>query len=352
MTAEQFLRELGRSGPAAAYLFVGPEAYQRRRCRQALMEAALPEEERESGLTRHDLEETTLNAVLDDARSFSLFSSRRLLWVAGAEAALPRRLGGEDEPGTAALADYLKAPSPGVTVVFDTARYGMEGDDKAKLERVRKFYAAIPAVVEFAPLGPEEARALVRELARLRKLEIGTAELGLLVETLGGDAGRIAAEIEKLSLFAGPGGRVTREDIAALVPDARAATLFALVAALGRGDRERALTALDVLLREGEYMPLALAFLGTQFRLALAAQEAGLRSAQQIQAHFTKLGIRIWRDRAEQVAQTVNAFPRERLEGAIRLVFGADRALRDARPDDRVVLEQFVFRLTAAGSGT
>lgn len=341
------LRELARTQPAAAYLFIGQESYQRRRCREALVAAALGEEERESGMTRHDLEEISLAEVLDDARSMSLFSSRRLIWVAGAEAALPRRLGGDEEPGAAALAEYLESPTPGVTVVFDTARYALEGEDKAKIERIRKFYAPVRAVVEFAPLGVEEARALVRELARERKLEIGTAELGLLVETLGGDAGRIAAEMEKLSLYAGPGGRLSRDDIAALVPDARAATLFALVAALGRADRQRSLEALDILVREGEYMPLALAFLATQFRLALAAHEAGLRSAQQIQAHFTKLGIRIWRDRAEQVAQTVAAFPKQRLEKAIGLVSGADRALRDARPDDRVVLEQFVLRLTA-----
>jgi DNA polymerase-3 subunit delta len=103
---------------------------------------------------------------------------------------------------------------------------------------------------------------------------------------------------------------------------------------------------LDTLLREGEYLPLALTFLATQFRLAMVAQEAGLRTSQQIQAHFTKQGIRIWRDRADQINQTVAAFPKEKLALAIEKVAGADRALRDTRPDDRVVMEEFVFSLT------
>ena len=68
------------------------------------------------------------------------------------------------------------------------------------------------------------------------------------------------------------------DDIAALVPDARATTIFALVNALGRRDRARALEVLDTLTREGEYLPLALAFLSTQFRMALVAREAGLKS--------------------------------------------------------------------------
>jgi hypothetical protein len=35
------------------------------------------------------------------------------------------------------------------------------------------------------------------------------------------------------------------------------------------------------------------------------------------------------------------------LKRALRLIAYADRALRDARPDDRVVMENFVLRLTA-----
>jgi len=58
------------------------------------------------------------------------------------------------------------------------------------------------------------------------------------------------------------------------------------VNAMGRRDRARALECLDALVREGEYLPLALSFLSTQFRTALAAREAGLKTAGQIQSHF------------------------------------------------------------------
>jgi len=128
---------------------------------------------------------------------------------------------------------------------------------------------------------------------------------------------------------------------------AQATTIFALVAALGRGDRSRSLEILDTLSREGEYMPLALTFLSTQFRMALAAREAGLRGAGQIQAHFNKVGVRIWPERARQIEQTVEAFPKARLERAAQKLFEADRSLRDARPDDRVIMEEMILSLTA-----
>jgi len=166
------------------------------------------------------------------------------------------------------------------------------------------------------------------------------------VESLGADVARISVEIEKLALFAGT-KPVGVEEIGALVPEARATTIFVLVNALGRRDRTRALEILDTLSKEGVYLPLVLAFLSTQFRLALVAREAGLKSAGQIQGHFNRIGVPVWGSRADQIYQTISKFSQPQLERALKLIFQADRGLRDARPDDRIVMEQFVVALTA-----
>jgi DNA polymerase-3 subunit delta len=349
LSPDQFLDRLRRNAPAPAYLFLGPEVYQRSRCRRALVDQALAPDDRENGFTQLDLEQTTMAAVLDDARSLSLFAPNRVIWGSGAEGVLPRGRSADQEQGNGAdeLAEYLRNPTPGTVLVFEASRYDFEGEDRSKLERVQKFYSQIADVVEFRRYTVESARRLAQDLAREAGIQIGLSEIGLLVESLAGDAGRIAIEIEKLRLYTGTNRKVTSDDILNLVPNAQASTIFALVAALGRGDRKRSLDSLDTLLREGEYLPLALTFLATQFRLAMVAQEAGLRTSQQIQAYFTKQGIRIWRDRADQIHQTMTALPKEKLSLAIEKVYGADRALRDTRPDDRVVMEEFVFSLTS-----
>jgi DNA polymerase III subunit delta len=349
LSPDQFLQRIQKAPPAPVYLFLGAEVYQLSGCRRALVEKALAPEDRENGFSRHDLEETTLAAVLDDARSLSLFAANRVVWVSGAEAALPRGRAVSDEENAAAsdLAAYLRHPTPGTVLVFEASRYGFEGEDRAKIERLQKFYSGVPDVVELRPYTLESARRLVQDLAKEAGIQIGLAEIGLLVESLAADAGRIANEIEKLRLYTGGTRKVTAGDILSLVPNAPASTIFALVGALGRGDRKRSLDSLDTLLREGEYVPLALTFLATQFRLAMAARESGLKTAQQIQTQFSKQGIRIWRDRAEQVYQTVSAFPDEKLAQAIEKVYRADKALRDTRPDDRVVMEELVLSLTS-----
>ena len=50
---------------------------------------------------------------------------------------------------------------------------------------------------------------------------------------------------------------------------------------------------------------------------------------------------------ADQISQTASKFSKAQLERAMKLIFEADRGLRDARPDDRVVMERFILQLVA-----
>ncbi|MBI1792468.1 MAG: DNA polymerase III subunit delta [Acidobacteria bacterium] len=355
MSPEQLAAKLKRGGLAPAYLLLGADTYARDRCRAALLDAALPPEERENGLTQYDLNEAGLRDVVDDARSLSLFASRRLILTANAEGALPRQKAGQEEDddaggapsGTAALDRYLKDPSPDVVLVFEAVRFDWEGgDDKKKLERIRKFYGSIAEVVELSRYSLDEARQEAQTLARKAGLNIDRSALDLLVESLGANLARVSIEIDKLRLYGSPERPITEEDIGALVPEARAATIFALVNALGRRDRRRSFQLLDTLVRDGEYLPMALTFLSAQFRMALASMEAGLRGAGQIQGYFAKAGVPIWGSRAEQVYQTISRFSQPQLERGLQLLFEADRDMRSPRPDDRIVMERLILELT------
>ena len=296
-----------------------------------------------------------LAAIIDDARAMSLFASERLIFVI--------RRGSRDAPhhadpmtmrkavaaavaaGSAdVLEAYVKNPTPGVTLVFEATRWDLEGDDKTKSERARKFFGAIPDVVEFRRFTVDEARGELDRIARAANVKLDPAAAEALVEALAADVARIAVEIEKLSLYGKP---ITADDLPLLVPDARQSTIFALVNALGRRDRARSLETLDALVREGEYLPLALTFLATQFRMALVAKEANLRGASQVQAHFQRAGVQMWGSRAEQVSAHAGKFSKDQLERGLKLIFETDRDLRSARPDDRTVVENFVIRLCA-----
>jgi DNA polymerase III subunit delta len=348
LTPAQFLGRVKRGEIPPVCLFLGQEGYNRKRCREAVIAAAgvAPE--------TFDAAENSLAGIIDDARAMSLFASERLMFVVNAEAAMPRQerssyagpsdAGPSDEnAGDASVLEaYIKDPTPGVTLIFEASRFDFDGDDKTKNERTRKFYGAIANTVDFRRFSTDEARMELDRIARATNIRLDAAASQALVEALGADMGRIAVELEKLALYGKP---ITADELPLLVPDARQSTIFTLVNALGRRDRARSLDALDALVREGEYLPLALTFLATQFRMALVAREANLRGAQQVQNHFQRAGVTMWGSRAEQVWGTASKFSPAQLERGLKLIFEADRDLRSARPDDRTVMEGLVARL-------
>src|SRR5512146_1056993 len=101
MTPAQFIARIKKSGAPAAALLIGPEAYDRRRIKDVVT-AAFPE----GSVVEHDLAESGLAEIVDDARSLSLFAAERLVWVSNAEAALPRgKAAAEEEDGGGAPGD-------------------------------------------------------------------------------------------------------------------------------------------------------------------------------------------------------------------------------------------------------
>jgi len=350
VSPQQLIRSLERQPPAPVYLFLGPEGWYRKACRDALIARALGPDSMDEGVTALDLDSHTLAEIIDDARAMSLFAPVRVIWVSNAESALPRGRAAEDSEnaGAALLSAYCSDPTPGTVLVFDARRYEFEGEDKAKTERLRKFYSGVQSVVEFPHPSTEESTSLAKQFCAQFSVDLDKAVFDLLLDATAGDPSRLHNEIQKLSLYAqGRGGKITRDDIFALVPNSSETTIFALVDALARRNRAQSMELLDRLVRDGEYLPLALTFLGGVFRMALAAREQKLRGAMDVQSYFQRLGLAMWRSRAEQIHAAAQRFSQEKLEEGIGLVFEADRDMKGARPDDRIIMENFVFRLTA-----
>jgi DNA polymerase III delta subunit len=43
----------------------------------------------------------------------------------------------------------------------------------------------------------------------------------------------------------------------------------------------------------------------------------------------------------------VSKFSKAQLAAALKTIYEADKSLRDARPDDRLIMEDFILRLTS-----
>lgn len=348
MKPKAFLRALqGGEKPAPGVLLLGPEIFFRDRCRKALKEAVLGPDADESAIVDIDLKDQSVTRLLDETRSLSLFATSRLIIGRNAEGALPRGRGKTANDPSDALKTYFRNPTPGVTVVIECTRFDpSDRDDKAKLERVAKMFRAVPQVVELDRLSASDALKGLVLLARKMELDIEHDALAEMVEMLGADMARLENELEKLKLFR-PDGPVTRQDLELMTPEARQSGAFELTDALARKDRGRALELVDTLSKSGAYWPMQITLLASLFRQALAVKEIGGRNARALASELGSRGVRIWPSRAEQLAAMASQFSRNGLREALVALFEADRDLRRERPDDRLIVEQLILKLTA-----
>ena len=124
MTPAQFLARMKRKEIAPAYLFLGAEAYQGRRCREALLDAMLGPDERENGLAQYDLNGSLARAGGGRrALAFAVCRATRHSGLQRRSRAPPARNRkkktkptGPAAGGARELAAYMKDPSPGVVL--------------------------------------------------------------------------------------------------------------------------------------------------------------------------------------------------------------------------------------------
>src|SRR5499427_4229104 len=106
--AERFVNELESRKLRAAYVFVGDEAFFRKRFRYAILEHLVPAELRDFILFEFDLSETDLAEILDRARTPSLMAPFQVFFVRGVKNLFG--CGSNDEK-LAVIEDYCNNPN-------------------------------------------------------------------------------------------------------------------------------------------------------------------------------------------------------------------------------------------------
>jgi DNA polymerase III subunit delta len=195
-------------------------------------------------------------ALLGAIPAMSLMESRRYLLADGIERWRDRQL----EPVIAALGEL----PPDLTLVLICR-------DKAPAKLAKAVKAAKGEVHEFeAPKAREMPRVLVAEAQRLGfRLEPAAARM--LVERMGANPVRLRNELERLALWAGPGGEVAVADLEEMIADTSEAAVWSLSDALIEGDAAAALRIGERLIGQGENVTGLIYGLASRLRGACAA---------------------------------------------------------------------------------
>lgn len=351
---ERFVSEVKQRKLRPAYVFIGDEAFFRKRCRDAIIEHLVSPELRDFSLHDIDLTETDIGEVLDRARTPSLMAPFQVFFVRGVKALYGR---GSHQDAFDAIAAYVENPNPDAVIIFVADHVSIPADlrrmeltDRDRLERIRETLGKFCGMVELARVEEGEAVRWVVESAAAQGFKVESDAARELVDALGGDMMLVTNELEKLFLYVGEKKRVTLGDVETMVLAAKQRSLYELTDAISAKDRVRSLQVLEAILSSGDGDEAAIGhlyMLAKTFRQMLVILERRVRDSRALWQALWQ-GFRVPPFAAEDIIRQARRYKsRRELTRSLRLIARADLALRSNPPSKRLILEKLVLDLAS-----
>ncbi len=303
------------------YLLYGNEPGPVKACLKAIREHAL-----EPGMESFNHERFAgrelegMGPVLGACAQLPFMASRRLVELHDPEL-VGKGKGDAAKASADALVAYLKDPSPSTVLVLVSA--GIDGRSRlvtatkkvgfvAKFEAIKRDRDAVDFV---ASIAGDRGIAIDRDAVDQLVMRVGTGQSALL------------AALDRSSLHAGEGARVSVTDVVATCGHTRDAVIFDLTDAVGLGQRDKALSVLAHLFTETSAGEIGqanqtLAMLIRQLRLVFTAKAAGANPGRIAQAAGVPPFV------AKKLATQARGFDDARLRRAYAGLARLDRDLK------------------------
>ncbi|MCM3089107.1 DNA polymerase III subunit delta [Bhargavaea ginsengi] len=323
-------RSMAKGDIAPVYLVSGPEMYffdeTEKRLKEAMAEAAASE------LTTFDLDETPIEAVIEEADTFPFFCERKLIIARNASFLKAAEKGKEKvEHDLDRLMDWLAHPPESAVVLF-LAPYEKLDARKKVVKAFRKHAVCLEA----ESLKPHDIETWIRQEAVRLGSKISDAAVRLLIETAGEDMVRLRSEMEKLSLYSGEGQEIGTDTVGLLVTKTPEDDAFKLLDAYMQGDSAKALMIYRDLLQNKEEPIRLNALLANQVRLMIQVNALKKKGYQQ---HQIAKQLKVHPYRVKLILENRKMADEARLLATLSRLADADLRLKTVSGNRERVLE-------------
>ena len=323
-TLEELEKDL-KSAIRPVYLVIGPEKYH---CDKAL--SILKSRITTPGAADFDYSvfiagDAGASEILEAANIYPMLSKRRLVVVEDA--------GKFKDAEAEALLVGLISISPRSTVIVTAA----------ELDKRKKFYKTFQkdfCLCEFPRLKGYALERWADAFVRENGYRISAGALKRVVDVVGADLHTLAAEFEKLMLYAGEEKNIPDAVINDLLGASRQQSIFDLTNAVGRRDSVGAIRSLGNLLGMGEHPLVVVTMLARHCRQTLIAIE-GLRARKNPRDIATDAQIPPFA--MEQFIAGARAVNQNTIRDMYIRLSEIDRQLKSSSLDGRALLECLIF---------
>jgi len=319
------------------YLLYGTEAFLINETKQLLIEHVLDDEEKDFNLSVYDLEETPIEAALEDAETFPFMGEKRLVILQNPVFLTSEKSKGKVEHNLGKLEEYLSQPAPYSIVIFSAPYEKLDERKKITKELKRK-----AAVIEAKKLSEHELVTWVKERATLSGVEIEKDAIELLLSLAGTNLFMLTSEIDKLALYAGESRSINKETVDRLTARSLEQNIFTLVDKVVHRNVEGALRIYYDLLKQNEEPIKILSVITGQIRLIYQVKELSRKGYGQQQIAGT---LKIHPFRVKLAAGQAGSFSDEELMRIIKLLADADYQMKTGGMRKEMLIEMILFQI-------
>jgi len=321
------------------YVLSGEEDFLKRRCREAIVDFVLGQEDPDFALSTYPGEKLDISTVLNDLDTVAFLASVRVIVVEQADPFVAAH--------REALERYLAKPSKIGVLLLEVKSF----------PETTKLAKALPdgAKVACKPPAPAQLVDWTTQWAKRRYAATLAADAcELLVDRIGASLGLLDQELAKLAVAAGANREIGRELVDLHTERSKSENVFDILSAIGEGRAVHALAILHRLFEEGED---ALALLGPlvyQLR-KLATVNRYLALGQALGPAMDRAGVPKWPMIRQSTEKQLRHLGRRRLERLTAWCIEVNAGLKGGSPlPPRLQIERLIAKLaaprTAAGS--
>lgn len=337
LTVETLKKNIKNKMTSPIYLIWGTEHYLAEDAIQTITSLLSPDE-KDFNLSVHNLDEISVQEVIEDAETMPFLGDRRVVIMKNAVFLTAAKDKAKIEHDLKVFEQYIQNPTEYTTLVIVVPNEKL--DERKKIVKQVK---AQSEIIQVSQLSNETAEKWLLKEAESSGVTIEKEAIELLLSRLGTKMAVLAKEMEKMALFVGENGRITKETVDRLVARTLEDDVFGLVDHVVHKRTEQALRSFYDLMKQNQEPIQIHALITRQFRIINGIKELSKKGYGEKQiASLLKLhpyAVKLASKHAKQFDET---FLRDCLSDFAE----TDYKLKTGQMDKTLLLEMEIVKLS------
>jgi DNA polymerase-3 subunit delta len=337
LTIDALKKNIKNKKISPVYLIWGTELYLAEEAIQSISSLLAPDE-RDFNLSIHNLDEISVQEVMEDAETMPFLGDQRIVIMKNATFLTAAKDKGKIEHDLKVFEQYIQNPADYSILVIVVPHEKL--DERKKIVKQLKSQAE---TIQVSQLSNETAEKWLQKEAELAGVTITKDAIELLLSRLGAKLGILSKELEKMILFVGQNGAITRETVDELVARTLEDDVFGLVDHVVHKRTEQALRSFYDLMKQNQEPIQIHALLTRQFRIINGVKELQKKGYGEKQIASA---LKIHPYAAKLAAQHAKQFDESFLRNYLSEFADTDYKMKTGQMDKTLLLEMEIIKLS------